>query len=94
MLGADERILERELEIFETLARRGRGRGAAHPGDRRARWPALDVLAALAEAAAVNNYIKPHVHDGDELIVVDARHPVVERRLGAAATRSSRTTSR
>jgi DNA mismatch repair protein MutS len=32
----------------------------------------------------VNNYIKPHVHDGDELAVVDARHPVVERRTSAA----------
>src|SRR5439155_19601194 len=45
---------------------------------------ALDVLATLAEDAAVNNYTKPHVHDGDELIVSDARHPVVERRAVAA----------
>jgi DNA mismatch repair protein MutS len=41
------------------------------------------VLASLADAAAVNNYIKPHVHDGDEMIVVDGRHPVVERRTGS-----------
>ena len=27
---------------------------------------ALDALAALAETATLNNYIKPHVHDGDE----------------------------
>ena len=39
----------------------------------------LDVLAALAEVAAVNDYTKPHVHDGDELTVLDGRHPVVER---------------
>src|SRR4030095_11281991 len=26
------------------------------------------------------NYTKPHVHDGDELVVTEARHPVVERR--------------
>jgi len=32
----------------------------------------------------VNNYIKPHVHDGDELAVADGRHPVVERRTAAA----------
>jgi DNA mismatch repair protein MutS len=31
----------------------------------------------------VNNYIKPHVHDGDDLTVADARHPVVERRTAA-----------
>ena len=33
VLGADERILERELEIFEALRARGGRRGAAHPGD-------------------------------------------------------------
>ena len=39
----------------------------------------LDVLAGLAETAAVANYTKPHVHDGDESVVTDGRHPVVER---------------
>jgi DNA mismatch repair protein MutS len=83
VLGADERILERELEIFDTLrkavaAEAPRIQASAHA------IAALDVLAALAEDAAVNNYIKPHVHDGDELAVVDARHPVVERRTSAA----------
>ena len=37
------------------------------------------MLAALAEAAAQHNYVKPHVHDGDELPILDGRHPVVER---------------
>ncbi|HJZ71379.1 MAG TPA: DNA mismatch repair protein MutS [Vicinamibacterales bacterium] len=83
VLGADERILERELEIFDRL--RGGVAGEAPRIQATARALAtLDVLAALAEAAAVNNYIKPHVHDGDELTVADARHPVVERRTAAA----------
>jgi len=34
---------------------------------------------ALAEAAAQHNYVKPNVHDGDELTILDGRHPVVER---------------
>ena len=34
VLGADERILERELEIFEALRAARRRRGAAHPGHR------------------------------------------------------------
>jgi DNA mismatch repair protein MutS len=83
VLGADERILERELDIFARL----RGAVAAEAPRVQATARALasiDVLAALAEGAAVNNYIKPHIHDGDELTVVDARHPVVERRTGAA----------
>jgi DNA mismatch repair protein MutS len=38
----------------------------------------LDALAGLAETAAIRNYTKPHMHDGDELVAVDVRHPVVE----------------
>ena len=48
----------------------------------RARWPALDVLGGLAETATACNYTKPHVHDGDEIVAVDVRHPVVERLAG------------
>ena len=83
VLGADERILEREIEIFDRL--RGAVAAEAPRIQATARAvAALDVLAALAEGAAVNNYIKPHVHDGDELTVADARHPVVERRTASA----------
>ena len=92
VLGADERILERELELFEALRARvaaeapriqdtARGAGGARRARRRSPRP-----------PRVSNYIKPHVHDGDELVVADARHPVVERLRGA--TRSCRTTSR
>jgi DNA mismatch repair protein MutS len=83
VLGADERILERELEIFETL--RTAVASEAPPIQTTARaLAALDALAAFAETAAVNDYTKPHMHDGDETIVTDARHPVVERRSAAA----------
>jgi DNA mismatch repair protein MutS len=78
VVGADERILDRELELFEQLRHRI---AAAAPRiqDTARALAALDVLAALAETATVCNYTKPHVHEGDELIVVDGRHPVVER---------------
>ena len=84
MLGADERILERELEIFEALRARRRRRSAAHPGDGARAGHARRARRARRDARRVNNYTKPHVHDGDELAVVDARHPVVERRTAAA----------
>jgi len=82
VLGADERILERELEIFERLrgsvaAESPRIQVTAHA------LAALDVLATLADVAANNNYIKPHIHDGDEMLVVDARHAVVEHRTAS-----------
>ena len=78
VLGADESILSRELEIFEALRQRV-ALAAPDVQDTSRALAAIDVLAGLAETAAVANYTKPHVHDGDELLAVDARHPVVER---------------
>ena len=78
VLGADERILEREVEIFDAL-RRQVGAHAPRIQDTARALATLDVLAGLAETATVANFTKPHVHDGDELIAIDARHPVVER---------------
>ena len=78
VLGADERILEREIELFEAL-RKQVAEQAPRIQDTARALAALDVLAALAETAALCNYIKPHVHEGDDIWVVDGRHPVVER---------------
>ena len=83
VLGADERILERELRLFEQL----RARVAAESPrvlDTARALAALDVLSALAETASVANYAKPHVSDDDELAATDVRHPVVERLAGGA----------
>jgi DNA mismatch repair protein MutS len=78
ILGADERILARELELFEALRLRVAAESPRIQESARA-LSSLDVLAALAETAAVANYTKPHVHDGDDYVVADGRHPVVER---------------
>jgi DNA mismatch repair protein MutS len=78
VLGADERILAREVEIFEALRAQVAAESPRIQDTARA-LAALDALAALAETAAVCNYTKPLMHDGDEMQVTDARHPVVER---------------
>jgi DNA mismatch repair protein MutS len=78
ILGADERILAREIELFESLRARIAAEAPRIQDTARA-LATLDVLAGLAETAAVSNYTKPHVHDGDEFLASDARHPVVER---------------
>ena len=78
VLGTDGRILERELEIFETLRNQVAGEAPRVQDTARA-LATLDVLAALAETAAVSNFTKPHVYDGGEFLATDARHPVVER---------------
>jgi DNA mismatch repair protein MutS len=83
VLGADERILARELELFEALRLRVAAESPRIQDSARA-LAALDVLAALAETAAVANYTKPHIHDGDDFLVTDGRHPVVERYAAGA----------
>lgn len=81
VLGADERLVERETELFLGLRLAVAAESVRIQATARA-LGALDALAALADVAAVNNYVKPHVHDGDELVISDGRHPVVERRTG------------
>ena len=78
VLGADERILERELAIFGAL-RTAVTAEAGRIQDTSRALAALDALAGLAETAMVANYTKPQVHEGTEMVATDARHPVVER---------------
>ena len=81
VLGADERIVARELEIFESLRQRVAAESPRVLDTARA-VAGIDVLAGLAETATACNYTKPHVHDGDEIAATDVRHPVVERLAG------------
>ena len=80
VLRADERILQREAEIFDAL--RGRVAASAREVQRTSRAAAvLDVLATLAEVSARYNYVKPRIGSGDELMYAEGRHPVMERVL-------------
>jgi DNA mismatch repair protein MutS len=81
VLGADERIVERELEVFESLRCRVAAEASRILDTARA-LATLDVLAGLAETATLHNYTKPLVDDGDALVATDLRHPVVERLAG------------
>jgi DNA mismatch repair protein MutS len=83
VLGADERIAARELELFETLRQRVAAEAPRVLDTARA-IATLDVLAALADTAAAANFTKPFLHDGDEFQAIDARHPVVERHVNDA----------
>jgi DNA mismatch repair protein MutS len=83
VLGADERITAREIEIFEQLRRRIAS-DAPRVLDTARAVATLDVLAALAETAAAANFTKPFLHEGDEFQAVDARHPIVERHVAGA----------
>src|SRR4029079_4886431 len=78
VLGADERILEREVELFEALRQRVAA-DAPRIQDTARGLATFDALSALAETAALQNYTKPLMHAGDELVATDVRHAVVER---------------
>jgi DNA mismatch repair protein MutS len=80
VLRADERILTREAQLVEELRSSVASRSRRLQQTSRAA-AALDVLASLAEAAGLHNYVKPRIADGDELHYVEGRHPVLERVL-------------
>ena len=80
ILSAAERIEQREREIFEALRARVGAQIARLQSAARA-IAVLDVVAALADAAARENYVRPSLTDGDELAIVAGRHPVVERMM-------------
>ena len=39
---------------------------------------ALDALASFAETSARRRYVRPELHDGDQLEIIQGRHPVIE----------------
>ena len=80
VLGATERIEQRERELFEALRTRvsgeiGRLQMAA------ARVAVLDVLSSFAQVAETESYVRPLVNDGFDLEILGGRHPVVERMM-------------
>ncbi len=80
VLNAEERIKEIETRLFrEVCAELAK---AAHKILSTARSLAeLDVLSALGEAAALEGYNRPEIHEGSELEIHEGRHPVVEQLL-------------
>ncbi len=78
VLGAEDRIVELEYSLFQELRQT-----VSHEVERVLRTAetiaVLDVLAALAEVAERNLYVKPDVNDGDRLEIAEGRHPVIEQ---------------
>lgn len=78
--GAEEKILKRELDIFEALLNELFDYLA--PVQTNGNLLAtVDCLCCFAHIAIHNQYKKPQLHTGDEWIVKDGRHPVIERTL-------------
>jgi DNA mismatch repair protein MutS len=80
VLSAAEQIEQRERRLFEELRSRV-GTEATRLLQTAQAVATLDVLGALAETAARENYTRPVLHDGFGLSITAGRHPVVERMM-------------
>ena len=78
VLGAEEAICQLEYRLFEEIRKR-----VSEETPRLQKTASaiaiVDILGAMAEIADRYNYIQPVVDEGDEIIIRDGRHPVVER---------------
>lgn len=77
VLGAEEKILEIEADLFRQI------RSEVQKETRNLQTTAralatLDALCSLAEVAQRRGYSCPILHDGDEIEIKDGRHPIVE----------------
>ena len=80
VLTASERIEQRERELFDALRARVGSQVARLHAVARA-LSAVDVLAALAEVAMREGYVRPRITTDYALRVTAGRHPVVERMM-------------
>ena len=80
VLGADEKAVELEYAIFcqvrDEVAKHAQTIVAAAKS-----VAEMDALASLAETAASSSYVRPEVNDGEEIVIRNGRHPVVEKTL-------------
>ncbi|MEE9285121.1 MAG: DNA mismatch repair protein MutS [Dehalococcoidia bacterium] len=80
ILNAQERTQELEASLFRRVSRQVSGE--AEPVLSTAAAVArIDLYTALAEMAVRCNYTRPELTDGEELHIVNGRHPVVERNI-------------
>jgi DNA mismatch repair protein MutS len=77
VLGAEERIQEIEIQIFNEIRKQIALEIRRIQGVARA-VAMLDALASLAEVAAKRNYVRPKLHESDEIEIRAGRHPVIE----------------
>jgi len=78
ILGAEEAICQLEYRIFEEVRKRV---SAETPKLQKTASAigVVDVLSTLAEVSDRYNYNRPIIDEGDEILIKDGRHPVLER---------------
>ena len=80
VLGAEEKRIELEYQLFKQI--KAQVAAASSRIIKAASFIArVDFFTSQAEAARRNNYVRPIVTDGDEIIIKEGRHPVIEQSL-------------
>ena len=78
VLGAEEAICQLEYRLFEEIRKR-----VSDETPRLQRTAStiavIDILTSMAEIADRYDYVRPIVDEGDEILICDGRHPVLER---------------
>ena len=80
ILGAEERSMKLEYELFQRVREEVLGQLAAIQQTATA-LAQLDVLGAFAETARLYNYCRPEIGDDGGLFIREGRHPVLEQNL-------------
>jgi DNA mismatch repair protein MutS len=80
ILGAEDKILHIELQLFEKLLNELQDYIAPMQVNGNV-LAVLDCLTCFANNALHFNYKKPSVHEGNALELKESRHPVIERNL-------------
>jgi len=80
VLHAEAKINQMEYEIFQDL--RNEIKEYIEPIQETSQAiSSLDVLVSFAEVSTRLGYVKPIVHDGDEIRIEKGRHPVIEQSI-------------
>ena len=85
LLSAEERATALESRLLSEL-RQSIGEHCSAVQRTSSLVAALDCLATFADVAIAFEYVRPVVHDGTDLHIVDGRHPVIERVLPPGTT--------
>jgi DNA mismatch repair protein MutS len=78
--GAEDKILRIEVELYDTLVNELQDYLQQMQVNGHV-LAILDCLSCFAQNAVMFNYRRPELHEGDELELLESRHPVIERNL-------------
>ncbi len=78
VLGAEEAICQLEYRLFEEI-RKKVSEETVRLQRTASAIAVIDILGSMAEIADRYNYVRPIMEEGDEIILRDGRHPVLER---------------